>query len=154
MVRLLHMPCLKCCLSCLKVKISSNNMHVMDNSCYSLLLFLKQNNSDFSVNKCKDAIDQFDSLTNRLTLSVNDWRVTTDYLWHFGHFKQNSALQTGHVNHFACNFANVYRFYKLFHQQRERQFCSKARLPYLKCVATLPCDLLLSLHIYRVGQKK
>ena len=55
---------------------ANNNLHTMDKSCYSLLLFLKQSNSDFSINKCEDAIHQFDSLTDRLTLSVTDSPVT------------------------------------------------------------------------------
>ena len=59
-------------LSCLKVQISPDNLRMMDNICYSLLLFLKQSNSDFSINKYEDAIDQFDILTDRLTLSVTD----------------------------------------------------------------------------------
>jgi len=41
--RLRHMPCL---LSWGKVQISPDNSRMIDNSCYSLLLFLKQSNSD------------------------------------------------------------------------------------------------------------
>ena len=42
--------CFKCpvwsALSCLKVQILPNNLRMMDNSCYSLLLILEQSNSE------------------------------------------------------------------------------------------------------------
>ena len=37
-----------------------------------IAVFIRHSNFDFSINKYEDARDQFDSLTDRLTLSVTD----------------------------------------------------------------------------------
>ena len=35
-------------------------------------------------------------------------------------------------------------------KSQDQKMHSKAKPPYLKCVATLPCDLLLSLYMFQI----
>ena len=60
-----------------------------------MVVIFKQSNSNFSINKYKDAVDQFDSQSDRLTWSVADRPlINCDFLPRHLFLCSNSCMQS------------------------------------------------------------